>query len=175
MKSVILAINTTQVDMIISKPDISPVTRTRPLNRTRPVNHIWAVLITALLCHSVFAMESGIEAFGTERDGVRHVIAAEAAEILQKHPSVKVLDVRTGVEYNRGHITDDAVNLNYYSFSFKKQLEELDKNTTWLVHCRTGVRSGKSLPIMKSMGFSSIIHLDGGTSAWTKEGLPLKK
>ena len=140
----------------------------------RPIAGIWAVLLIVLLSHSVLAAESGIESFGTDRDGVRHVTAAEAAEILQKHPSVKVLDVRTGIEYNRGHITD-AVNLNYYSFSFKKNLEQLDKNTTWLVHCRTGVRSGKSLPIMKALGFTSIIHLDGGTSAWTKAGLALEK
>ncbi len=107
-------------------------------------------------------------------DGVRHVSATEAAEILQKFPSVKVLDVRTGLEYNRGHIAD-ATNINYYSFTFRKQLNTLDKNITWLVHCRTGVRSGKSLPVMKELGFTSIIHLDGGTSAWSKAGLPLKK
>ena len=85
-----------------------------------------------------------------------------------------MLDVRTGFEYNRGHLLD-ATNINYYSFSFEKQLDKLDKNTTWLVHCRTGVRSGKSLPIMKSLGFESIIHLDGGIVAWTDDGQPVQK
>lgn len=140
----------------------------------RPITIRWAVFILTILCSSALASETGIESFGTEKNGVRHVNATEAAEILQKHPTVKVLDVRTGIEYNRGHITD-AVNLNYYSFSFKKKLASLDKNTTWLVHCRTGVRSGNSLPILKELGFTSIMHLDGGTSAWTKAGLPLQK
>lgn len=140
----------------------------------RSIARIWAGLLIALLCNSAFALEPGIEAFGNDVDGVRHVSATEAAEILKKYPSVKILDVRTGIEYNRGHISD-ATNINYYSFSFKEKLAKLDKNITWLVHCRSGVRSGKSLPILKSLGFSSIIHLDGGTSAWTKSGLPLQK
>jgi rhodanese-related sulfurtransferase len=80
--------------------------------------------------------------------------------------------VRTGFEYQRGHLPD-ATNINYYSFTFKDQLDKLDKNVTWLVHCRTGVRSGKTLPIMKSLGFESIVHLDGGIVTWTDDGLPL--
>ena len=106
--------------------------------------------------------------------GVRHVAASEAAEILKLHPTVKVLDVRTGFEYRRGHLPD-ATNINYYSFSFKDQLDQLDKTTTWIVHCRSGVRSGKTLPIMKSLGFKSIVHLDGGTVAWVKDGQPLQQ
>ena len=131
-------------------------------------------LYLVTLFHPVYALEVGLEEYGNEIDGVRHVDAAEAAEILKKFPSVKVLDVRTGFEYNRGHLSD-STNINYYSFSFEKQLDKLDKNTTWLVHCRTGVRSGKSLPIMKSLGFESIIHLDGGIVAWTDDGQPVQK
>ena len=132
------------------------------------------VLFLMTLFHPVYALEAGLEEYGNEIDGVRHVDAAQAADILKKFPSVKVLDVRTGFEYNRGHLLD-ATNINYYSFSFEEQLDKLDKNTTWLIHCRTGVRSGKSLPIMKSLGFESIIHLDGGIVAWTDDGQPVQK
>ncbi len=134
----------------------------------------WSILFLALIAHPAFALEPGIEAYGKDLGGVRHVNATEAAEILQKYPSVRILDVRTGPEYNRGHLTD-ATNINYYSFSFKKKLDKLDKSITWLVHCRSGVRSGKSLPILKSLGFESIIHLDGGIVAWRKDGLPTQK
>ena len=65
--------------------------------------------------------------------------------------------------------------MNYYSRSFEEQLDKLDRKTTWLVHCRTGVRSGKTLPIMKELGFESIIHLDGGIVAWTDAGQPVVK
>lgn len=140
----------------------------------KPIVKAWAILLISLLSHSVFALEAGIEVYGNDINGVRHVDATEAAEILQRYPSVQVLDVRTGFEYNWGHISN-AINVNYYSLKFKEKLDKLDKNTTWLVHCRTGVRSGKSLPIMKALGFTSIIHLDGGTSAWTRASQSLQK
>ncbi len=129
-------------------------------------------VLLVMVCSVAIADKNGLEEYGNRVDGVRHVNAAEAAAILQKYPAVKVLDVRTGFEYQRGHLPD-ATNINYYSFTFKDQLDKLDKNVTWLVHCRTGVRSGKTLPIMKSLGFESIVHLDGGIVTWTDDGLPL--
>ncbi len=132
------------------------------------------MVLVITLCSPSFAMETGLEQYGSENAGVIHVNATEAAEILSKYPLVKVLDVRTGPEYYYGHLSN-SININYYSFSFKKQLDQLDKRVTWLIHCRTGVRSGKSLEIMKSLGFESIIHLDGGIVAWTDDGHPVHK
>jgi len=126
------------------------------------------------LFNQAIATEEGIESFGVQTNGVRHVNASEADEILKRYPSVRVLDVRTGFEYNRGHL-QDSVQINYYSRQFENKLDELDKNVTWLVHCRTGVRSGKTLPIMESLGFSSVIHLDGGIRAWSKGGFEVVK
>jgi len=111
---------------------------------------------------------------GTLSDGVRHVNAVEAAQILKHNPNVKILDVRTGWEYNRGHLKD-AVNLNYYSLSFKKSLRKLDKKTIWLIHCKTGVRSGRTIPLMKEAGFENIIHMDGGIDSWREAGLVVEK
>ncbi len=105
---------------------------------------------------------------------VLDVSAAQAMELLQNDPEIKILDVRTGFEFNRGHLKD-AINLNYYSRKFKDELSKLDKNTTWLVHCRSGVRSSKTMPIMKRAGFTNIIHLTGGINDWNKAGLPVIK
>ena len=105
---------------------------------------------------------------------IRDVNATEAAELLKNNPEIKVLDVRTGFEFNRGHLKD-AVNLNYYSRKFEDKLNQLDKNTTWLVHCRSGVRSGKTMPLMKAAGFTSVIHLVDGILDWKNAGLPLVK
>ena len=125
-----------------------------------------------LAINPAFATEQGIQSFGSVRDGVRHVNASEANEILKNNPKVQVLDVRTGIEYKFGHLPE-SVQINYYSWQFESMLNELDKNVTWLVHCRTGVRSGKTLPIMASLGFTSVIHLDGGIVAWTDGGFDL--
>ena len=75
------------------------------------------VICLDLNVNSQFAQAaSSIEDIGEVRDGVRHVTASEAAEILQLDTSIRVLDVRTGIEHHFGHI-EGSVNVNYYSFS----------------------------------------------------------
>lgn len=104
----------------------------------------------------------------------RGVNAIEAAEILKKNPDIKILDVRTGFEFRRGHL-QDAINLNYYSLKFKANLAKLDKNTTWLVHCHSGVRSSKTIPLMEAAGFTNVIDVTDGMVGWKKAGLPVVK
>ena len=129
-----------------------------------------SALTAGLLCCLLFTYTADADSAFNVRD----VSATEAAEILKNDPEIRVLDVRTGFEFNRGHI-EDAVNFNYYSRKFKAKLNTLDKNVTWLVHCRTGVRSGKTLPLMKAAGFTNVIHLQDGIVDWTKSGLPVVK
>lgn len=108
------------------------------------------------------------------RDGVLHVNPAEATQLLEQHTDIKILDVRTGIEFKRGHVKH-AENVNYISFSFKKLLSKLDKNVIWLLHCESGNRSSRAMPIMQEAGFESIIHMDGGLDAWQEAGLPVVK
>ncbi len=137
--------------------------------------HLLKWLITGLAL-SLFAslstaQQATLEDYGQLVDGVRDVSAKDASQILDSFPEVRVLDVRTGFEYNRGHIAN-AVNVNYYSFSFRKKLAALDKDSIWLLHCKVGVRSGKTIPIMKELGFKNIIHLTHGIDEWREAGLP---
>jgi len=81
------------------------------------------------------------------------------------------LDVRTPLEFRVSHI-DNAININYYSLSFKEQLEKLDPTKTYLLHCQRGVRSGKTIPIMQEVGFTKIYHLNKGFKAWKSAELP---
>ena len=108
------------------------------------------------------------------RDGVLHVSPAEAAQLLKQHSDIKILDVRTGIEFKRGHVKH-AENVNYFSFSFRKSLNKLDKNAIWILHCESGNRSGRATPVMQEAGFESIIHMDDGLDAWQEAGLPLDK
>lgn len=109
---------------------------------------------------------------GAISDAVRHVSAVEAAQLIEQNADIKILDVRTASEFKRGHVKG-AINLNYYSLGFKAALNELNKKTTWVVHCKSGVRSGRTVPIMKEAGFESIIHMDGGFDSWKEAGMPV--
>lgn len=85
-----------------------------------------------------------------------------------------VLDVRTPEEYAAGHLYG-AVLLNFRSPDFTNRLAQLDKTKTYLVHCAAGSRSAKACEKMHSLGFSRIVNLEGGLSAWQEAGKPVEK
>lgn len=89
------------------------------------------------------------------------------AEVIGK--DVQLVDVRTPMEYQEGHI-DDAVNFdisNAETFAF--QLEGLDKEKPVYVYCKKGARSNKAVEILKTKGFTQIYDYSGGYDDWKKE------
>ena len=91
----------------------------------------------------------------------------------KNNPDLVILDVRTQDEYNNGHI-ENAINIDYYSKSLKKDLNKLDKNKTYLVYCRSGSRSAKTVTIMEELGFKEVYNI-GGMIDWTAAGYPSVK
>ncbi len=105
------------------------------------------------------------------------VTPKEAYSLIQKNkdnPDFVILDVRTPAEFQDGHIAD-AINLDYYSKTILDDLDRLDKTKTYLIHCRTGTRSGKTFKFMKELGFQEVYHMVGGIVRWKAEGLPTTK
>lgn len=105
----------------------------------------------------------------------KNIAVSEAAELIEENennPYFKILDVRTPAEYDTGYIKD-AINIDYYSDSFQDELNKFDKTDTYFIYCRTGNRSGKTMEIMKSLGFTNVYNLSGGGMGdWIASGLP---
>ncbi len=85
-----------------------------------------------------------------------------------------IIDVRTPDEYAGGHIENSRL-INYYSGDFKNGLGKLDKNKEYFIYCRSGSRSGRTLQIMKKLGFKRVYNLGGGIISWQSARLPLVK
>ncbi|MFC1866088.1 rhodanese-like domain-containing protein [Chloroflexota bacterium] len=85
-----------------------------------------------------------------------------------------ILDVRTDNEFFLGHL-EGAVNLDYrappYSsgnaVGFTAAVDQLDKDDTYLVYCRSGARGWYAMKIMKALGFTDVHNIEGGYLAWT--------
>ena len=80
-----------------------------------------------------------------------------------------LVDVRTVEEYESGYI-QDAINFDYYSESFQKEILSLDKSASILLYCRTQNRSTKTANYLKENGYKEIIVLEGGITSWVKNG-----
>ncbi|MDX5326347.1 MAG: rhodanese-like domain-containing protein [Bacteroidota bacterium] len=83
-----------------------------------------------------------------------------------------LLDVRTPEEYSQGHL-EGAMHIDFYGQDFQNEISKLDKDTPVYVYCRSGGRSGKTMDMMKQMGFKEVYNLDGGITAWQGSGKPV--
>lgn len=83
--------------------------------------------------------------------------------------SVSLLDVRTPIEYARIHI-EHALNIDFYTDTFFDEIDALPRDAYYVVYCKTGARSGKTLQYMKQKGFLAVKHLEGGIQEWASCG-----
>ena len=107
---------------------------------------------------------------------IKNITPQEANSLIQENkdnPNIVILDVRTPEEYSEEHI-ENAVNINFYSETFKEELNNLDKNKIYITHCRSGGRSSKTLDLMKELGFKEAYNM-GGITQWKKSGFPTTK
>ncbi len=110
----------------------------------------------------------------TQLQIIENITPQEAFTLIQNNkdnPDFVTLDVRTPEEFVDGYI-EDAVNLDYYSETFRNELNDLDKDKTYLIYCQSGNRSGRALDIMEELNFREVYNISGGIIAWNAEGLP---
>jgi rhodanese-related sulfurtransferase len=120
-----------------------------------------------------------LEGQGTPSDTleVQEVTSQEAFDLIQENdgnPDLIILDVRTASEFHAGHI-EGALSIDVNLPSFSEELEQLDRNATYLVYCRSGNRSRTALAIMEDLGFTLIYHLTNGITEWVGAGLPVSQ
>lgn len=75
-----------------------------------------------------------------------------------------ILDVREPSEYALEHVPNSTL---IPLGELDHRLDELDKNKTIYVICRTGNRSGHAAGFMKTQGFNDIYNVLPGMINWT--------
>jgi rhodanese-related sulfurtransferase len=149
------------------------LTKERVINLSFAVLLLLGVIILSLVAVKNFEPANAKSTFQASQSPVlKNITAKEAFKLIEankNNPDFMILDVRTPEEFSSGHL-EDAVNINYYSINFQNDLAKLDKTKTYLIYCRSGNRSGKSLNLMKQLGFIRVYNISGGILQWEKEG-----
>jgi len=81
----------------------------------------------------------------------------------------QILDLRTDDEIAQGKVPG-AEQLDFFGEDFDANLNELNKEATYYIYCRSGNRSGKTYAKMKSLGFEKVYDMEGGMNAWKAKG-----
>ncbi len=117
-------------------------------------------------------LNGGIDAWktaGFEVAAVPQISVGELKELIAARSDLQIVDVRRPGEYESGHAPRAAPaplsNLNDMLLALK-----LDPTKLTAVICAGGYRSSAATSIMQSQGFTNLLNVTGGTSAWIKAG-----
>jgi glyoxylase-like metal-dependent hydrolase (beta-lactamase superfamily II)/rhodanese-related sulfurtransferase len=118
-------------------------------------------------------LKGGIEAWkasGRDIDSLESISAETFAERFHKDNSIHILDVRKDGEFASSHLeTAQHFALDYIN----DQMDKVDRDTTYYVHCAGGYRSVIAASILKARGFHNLIDIAGGFGAIKQTDLPV--
>ncbi len=105
----------------------------------------------------------------------RSISVAELKHKLDKGETLVLIDVRTQDEVKSGKILPEALHFDILKAGFQDQISELDKSQTYYLYCKAGGRSSRAQGIMTDLGFTNVVNVEGGASAWVENGYPLEE
>lgn len=109
----------------------------------------------------------------SEKQSMKEISSIEAHEIISKEQGWIVLDVRTVDEYELGHIKGAKL-IDIRDPLFLSKIQRLDRQSNYIVHCRTSNRSRIAIEQMQNQGFKNLYLIKDGMIGWEKNKLPVE-
>jgi rhodanese-related sulfurtransferase len=97
---------------------------------------------------------------------IKQIDTAELCR-MQEAGTVVLVDVRTDAEVARGHIAG-AHHIPLHMLPTRHA--ELEPGATTIIYCQSGGRSAQACAWLAEQGFAQVLNLQGGISAWLREG-----
>lgn len=117
-------------------------------------------------------LEGGIatwKAAGKEIDTIESISTHELTNRMNKGLNGKILDVRKPSEYLSHHVLNAS---NFPLDYINKNMDRLDRNETYYLHCLGGYRSMITASILRSRGFKHLIDIQKGWRAIEESEIP---
>lgn len=87
---------------------------------------------------------------------------------LMKNKYIILIDVRSGQEYEEGHL-DGAINIPVYNIEKDIAKYVNSKEDTIILYCSSGSRSKQAKEILENLGYSEVYNLkEGIDKIWIK-------
>jgi adenylyltransferase/sulfurtransferase len=103
---------------------------------------------------------------GEETEAVEEISAGELKRRMDEGVALEVIDVRDPHEWEICRIPGTRlVPLG----TLGEHLHEFDSSKTYVMHCKSGVRSAKAIAQLRRAGFKRLLNLRGGVLAWSRE------
>jgi adenylyltransferase/sulfurtransferase len=103
---------------------------------------------------------------GEPAEAVEEISAVELKRRVDAGDPLELIDVRDPHEWAICRIPGTRlVPLG----SLLERLHEFDSSKTYVMHCKSGVRSAKAIAQLRRAGFKRLLNLRGGVLAWSRE------
>ena len=96
---------------------------------------------------------------GREIDTVESITGTELADRMQGNFDATILDARKPTEYITQHILDA---LNFPLDYINSNMDRIQRDETYYIHCRTGYRSMVMASILKARGYHQVVDIKNG-------------
>ena len=111
-------------------------------------------------------LAGGISSWDEELNSITSI---SAEEVEKKASDIKIVDVRKNGEYESEHLE----NVTHYALDFmNNDLNKLDKNQEYYVHCAGGYRSVIAISLLMRNGYTKLIDIAGGYGALKNTSIP---
>ena len=100
-----------------------------------------------------------------QKEVLKKISVEETKELLSVNSDIIIVDVRTEEETNEGTLAG-AIVIDVKKDNFAEEIEKLDKESTYLVYCRSGKRSTRATDKMVAAGFKNLYEMKGGYLDW---------
>ena len=104
---------------------------------------------------------------------IREITPQQVAAQLGK---VTIVDVREPEEFTAGHLPG-AINIPRGLLEFRVDAHPIlcDRDRTIVMQCQSGGRSALATVAMQEMGYTKVVNMAGGFTAWKTTNLPVEK
>jgi glyoxylase-like metal-dependent hydrolase (beta-lactamase superfamily II)/rhodanese-related sulfurtransferase len=110
---------------------------------------------------------------GYETEAVPQISVDELNQLLHEQEDLQVIDVRRPPEFESGHVPR-AVTAPLSVLNAHLSKLGLNPSNQTAVICAGGYRSSAATSILKQHGFTDVLNVAGGTSAWINAGYPIE-
>lgn len=121
-------------------------------------------------------LAGGVEAWreaGLELRSVPQISVGELNERIAEATPLQIVDVRRPSEYDSGHVPH-AVTAPLLNLPQNVSKLPFDPKLPTAVICAGGYRSSAASSILEQHGFTNLLNVTGGTSAWIAAGYPVE-
>ncbi|MFN2531179.1 MAG: rhodanese-like domain-containing protein [Pyrinomonadaceae bacterium] len=109
---------------------------------------------------------------GLPEEGVPQISVQQLKERLEQN-DLQILDVRRIGEFDNGHVPG-AQNAPLATLEKRISAINLDPGKTTAVICAGGYRSSAGTSLLQKQGFTSLLNVTGGTTAWINAKFPVE-